>query len=314
MSGSLLSVIAPTTITDTQFISCTSAENDYAAYNPATTYAASAAGALVRVISTTTHRIYESLRSGNIGHDPTDINNRIGTTPWWLDFGPTNIWAPFDTEVSTAVTAASTITYVLKPGAFDAIYFGGMDGTSIDVVVKDNLSGSGGVQVYHYAGSLEGSAPDDYWEYFFDPFKPLKDLLLQDIPPYTLSELTITIVGGNLKCGVIAIGALKTLGNTQYGAKAKPKTFSYIKTDDYGKNKIIKRKSAKDMSVSTFLAIDEADFVVDLVTSLLDTPCVWIASNLDGYGGLRTFGLGSGELSYDFFQDCQLTINVQGLI
>jgi hypothetical protein len=92
--------IKPTPITDTEFISSTRAENDHAAWSAATTYALAA-----RVISTATHRIYESVQAGNLNHALTDV-------AWWIDIGPTNRWAMFDTVVGSITSQATPLTVV----------------------------------------------------------------------------------------------------------------------------------------------------------------------------------------------------------
>jgi hypothetical protein len=112
----------------------------------------------------------------------------------------------------------------------------------------------------------------------------------------------------------LSFGDLQELGETQYGAKAKPKTYSYIKVDDFGANTIVRRKSATDMSASAMLSLFEANNVNEIIQSLLDVPCVWMGSDLPEYRGLRVYGLGKGEISYDHPQDCMLTLNVEGLI
>lgn len=303
-----LSVLAPVTIVDALLTSSTAPETDYAAWSGATTYAIGD-----RVINTTTHRKYESLKATNLNHDPSDILNRTGVTPWWLDIGPTNRWAMFDSEVSTQTSIASPLTVVLHPGAINAFYLAGLDGDTLTVSIKDSPSGS---VIYSYTGNLEASTPGDYYEYFFDRFMPQTDFLASGIDAYTDMQITITItkVTGNVKCGVLAVGDLKPLGLTQYGAKAKPKTYSYIKIDEFGNNTIIKRKTAKDMSASSYVKLEEANYVLDTITELLGTPCVWIGTEVSQYSGLRVFGLGSAELSYDQPEVAMLSLNVQGLI
>jgi hypothetical protein len=219
----------------------------------------------------------------------------------------------FDGEVSTQTVAASPLTVVLRPGSFTGFYLAGLDAGTITVTVKD---APGGVVIYTYTGALEGSQPSDWDEYFFDRFKPLTDFLASDIDQYNSAEITVTLssASGTVKCGVLAIGDLRSLGQTQYGAKAKPKTYSYIRTDDFGKTSIKRRKTAKDMDASAYLDLSEANTVTDLITELLDVPAVWIASGLPEYGFLRVFGLGSGEISPESPAQCQLSLSVQGLI
>lgn len=307
MSASL-SVLAPVTIVDAMLISSTAPEADYPEYVPATTY-----GTGARCISIATHRIYESLRENNMGNDPTKINNRAGAAPWWLDAGPTNKLAMFDGEVSTQTIVNSPLTVVVRPGVFNGMYLGKIDAEFLEYVVRD---APGGEVISSYSGDLENSAPGDYYEYFYDRFKPQTDFLASNIDPYSAPEITLTLssTSGLVKCGVLSIGDLRPLGLTQYGAKAKPKSHSYVKLDDFGNSVIKRRKSARDMSASTWLKLSEANSVLDVTTDLLDVPCFWLGTDLPEYGGLRAFGLGTCEISYDHPKDCLLTLNVNGLI
>jgi hypothetical protein len=303
-----LSVLAPIAITTAMLTSSTVAENDYPAWASGTTYALNAF-----CISPVTHRVYQSLMDGNVGHDPTDPNNQFGTPAYWLDYGPTNQWAMFDNEASTQTTSASPLTVTLRPGVFTDFYLAGLSATTTTITVKD---APGGNVIFNQTYTLESSKPADYYNYFFDPFKPLTDLLVSGIDPYGLAEVTYSISNGTgaVKCGMVAIGTVKPLGATQYGAKAKPKTYSYIKTDDFGNTKIVRRKRATDMTATSWIALSEANDVLQTIRDLLDVPAVWIGVDLPEYGGLRCFGLGSAELSYDQPDYCQLSLTVQGLI
>ena len=305
MSASL-SVLKPISITDAMLISSTAPENDYAAHNSATTYALAD-----RCISTITHRVYESGKAGNINHDPTDINNRVGVPPWWIDVKPTNRYAMFDGSVSTQIAIASPLTVVLRPGFFNALYLGGVDAENVAITIKD---APGGTVIYSYSGALENSAPGDYYEYFFSPFNPQADLLLNGTPPYNNSEITITLTkpSGAVKCGIAALGDLFPLGETKFGAKARPKTYSYIKLNDYGDQEIKRRASSKDMSLTATCLLAEANTIIDVVTSLLDVPCVWAANDIAEYAGLRAYGLGSAEITYSNAVQCEISLNVQG--
>lgn len=284
----------------------------YSPWSAATTYVLGD-----RCYSATTHRIYECVKAGtpaNLNKDPTDPNNRTGaTSTWWIDYAPTNRWAMFDDQVNTQTTASTSLTVVVRPGYLNSMYIAAVEADVISICIKDAPNGN---VIYSYYGVLEGSAPSDWYEYFFDPFRPLTDFLVSGVDPFFNAEMTLILSksAGTVKCGIIALGDLKPLGGTQYGAKAKPKTYSFIKVDDYGNNQIVKRKSAKDMSASAFLKLKEANSVLDIITNLLDVPCVWIGTDIPEYQGLRCFGLGSAEISYDHLEDCMLNLSVQGLI
>ena len=109
------------TIDDTILISSTVPESDYPAWSGSTSYTAG-----TRCISTVTHRIYECV-TAHSNKDPTNVVNQSGTTVYWLDIGPTNRWAMFDSEVSTQTEVVSPLTVVLHPGSFTGLYLAGLD-------------------------------------------------------------------------------------------------------------------------------------------------------------------------------------------
>ena len=219
----------------------------------------------------------------------------------------------FDGEANTQTVAPSPLTVVLHAGVVTDLYLAGVVADTVSVTVKD---APGGNVIFTQTYSMEASAPADYYEYFFDPFKPLTDLLVQGIDPYGNGEVTVALSSssGTVKCGLLAVGSVSDLGDTQYGAKAKPKSYSSITTDKFGRTTITRRKAATDMTASAMLKLEDAPDVLATIQSLLDVPAVWIAADLPQYNGLRCFGLGSGEISYDFPDDCQLSLTVQGLI
>lgn len=300
----IFSILAPTTITDSMLISSTVPETEYSAWDIAATYAVGD-----RCIRN--HRVMESQKAGNINKDPSNLEYQVGTAIWWLDIGPSNRWAVFDSEVSTQTTQATSISYVVAPGAFNAIYLGGLDASSVTVSVKD---ATGGSVVFSGAYRLEGSSPADYYEYFFTPFKPLRNKLIKGIPAYSKPELTITIFGGTAKCGVIAIGFLKELGRTLKGAKAKPKNFGYVDIDKYGKLKAIRGKAATDLSINAIIDHANTRMVQEAIQGALGIPIAVIASDSADYSGLSTFGLLSAEISYDSESTDLLSATVEGLI
>lgn len=279
-------------------------------YSDVTTYAQG-----VRVISTATHRIYESVQASNIGHDPTLEASRA----WWLDAGPTARWAAFDGNTSTASTSTTSLSYVLRPGFCNALFFYGLIGAAIDVSIKD---APGGTVIYHYTAEL-AEPPSGWYEYFFGTVKALSKIALQDLPLRPDPEITITITaatGVTVGVGMIAMGDLRSLlydaewGGTEHGASVDPITYSYIKTDEYGTTTIVRRHAATNMALRIVMPKSAADYALRTVQEVLDVPAAWIGSGVPGTAGLNTFGLASGSLSYDSFGHAVLNLKVQGMI
>jgi hypothetical protein len=303
-----LYMIEPVTITDSVLVSSTLTENDTddaPLYNPATTYAVGA-----RVRRTETHRIYESAAAGNAGNTPE--LNTTGTAAKWIDLKPTNRWAMFDGSIDTASVGGSTLTVVLQPGAIDAIY-GVIDADTLDVSVQD---APGGNVVYSYSASLEMSAPADYDEYFWAPFRPQPDFLITGLDPYYNCVVTITLTkaSGSAQCPGLVLGNQQGLGATQKGAKVKPKSYSVIKDDGYGNTRITRRRKSTDLAATAWVDRSEAGYVNQILQRNLDAPAVVVGSDDPADFALRCWGIVSGEISYDYPQDCQLSLNVQGVI
>ncbi|MFS2007976.1 hypothetical protein ACEN9F_30650 [Duganella sp. CT11-25] len=304
----ILSIMVPVPVTDSMLISSTLPEADYPVYDNAHAYALGD-----RCIAE--HRIYESqFATANTGHPPTDPVNQFGTVVYWLDVGPTNRMAMFDNEVSSQSTGSGSITVVIMPGAINTIYLGGMQAADLSVVARDT---PGGNVIFTFDGTLEASKPADYYPYFFSGFSFLKSKVLAGIPAYLQMELTVTLtngVSGTVLCGLLAFGLLQRLGRTQQGAKAKPKTYSYVDIDAYGKATIRRGKAATDVTASAVIDSGEARLVQAILASALDIPCLMSCSSNPDYSGLNNFGLISGEVVYKTPETSEVSITSEGLI
>jgi hypothetical protein len=317
-SEDITSILVPVEITPAMVTSLTAngvsvPEDASAAWSSATTYAAGA-----RVHNATTHRIYESLVGSNTNHDPTDITNQFnasGVPTWWVDIGPTNRTAAFDTLISTPTSGASPLVFTIRPGAHNGVALYGLDGDTISIVDK---SAPGGAVTYTTGGDvpLEGSAPADYYEYFFEAFKPKTDFLVTGIDPYGASELVITIkkTTGSAKAGMIVVGDLKPIGAPERGSRAMPRTLAYIADDPYGNTVIKRRPSAKNLSLPLKVALEDVDDVLHTIENILDVPVAVIGSTAQYHTKLSTFGLVSGEMDYSTYPDRTLNMTVKGFI
>lgn len=267
------------------------------------------------VIRVTTHRKYKCAVAHTSG---SGLEPEVDTTKW-TDIGPTNKWAPFDIYTSTAASATTSLTYVLSPGFFNALSLYGLVGTQITITLKE---APGGLVLFTETRTLSED-PAGWYEYLFSPFRPINQLNWVDLPIRPTAELTITITaasGQPVGIGMIVCGDKTPLfgseywGGTEYGAKAEPVTYSYIKTNDDGTTSIVRRHHATNLRCTVSMPRSEADSVLQAVQQVLDVPVAWIATNEAGYRGLNVFGLGSASMSYDSFGKASLEINVKGMI
>lgn len=309
-----INIMAPTTITDAMVSSSTiSPEDSTAVWDNATAY-----GTGNRVHMVSTHRVYEALQN-NTGKDPSVPANQVnasGEGTYWLDIGPTNLWAMFDGMVSTQSTRAASIQVVLTPGAFNGLALFGLDGDHIHIVAKD---APGGSIYYEYDADLEDSAPPDYYEWAYDPFQPQTQLIATGLTPYANAELTITITKttGDAKIGMLAVGLFSSIGAPLRGAAVEPTDYSYIQTDQFGTTTVRKRHNATGMTISGKSDVADASNILDIIKKLLGTPVVVIGSTKDNYQGMTVFGLVSGRMVYapdNKVDEVTLNLTVKGLV
>lgn len=315
-SDDYASVIVPVQITAAMVVSITSngvalPEDSTAPWSAGTTYAIGQ-----RAHSVATHRVYESLKDGNTNHNPTDPTNQTTATgigTWWIDIGPTNKWAMFDGLISSQTVANSPMVIKLRPGAFDSFAIFKLQAASIHTTVDD---APGGNRIYDYDSNLEGSAPGDYYEYWFEGFAPRREYITTGVEPYGLSELTLTISAGTgqVKLGMLALGMEKVLGAPERNARVAPKGYDYIAEDAYGNTVIKRRASAMGVSIPIKVALEDADEVLQTVQDLLGTPVAVIGSRDVFHAKMSTFGLISGDMDYGTWPDRTLNLTVKGFI
>lgn len=232
----------------------------------------------------------------------------------WYDLGTTGPLSMFDNEVSTQSMAPDALTVVFRPGAFNALYLAGLDGTSLEVTIKD---APGGAVIHSFTEWLEDSEPEDYYEYFFSPYIPKTDFLATDLGPYANCEVMITVSapGGVARCGMASLGDLTSLGGPALrNVNVAPKSYARITTDDRGKTSIKRGKAAIDMQISALVPFAQSNTVVDALTRVLGVPCTWIGTDAQHLRSMRTFGLGNGKLVYDKRDHATLTLTVEGMI
>lgn len=318
-SDDICSVLAPVTITSGMITSMTA--NGVAVPEDSNPLWTSSTGPYTtgqRVYLSGTHRVYEAAKAVPVGaaYDPSlpaNQYNAAGEITYWIDAGPTNKFAMFDAVVSTRTSAASPFVVTLKPGYFTGFALFGLNADAIHVTVKD---APGGTVIYDYSGPLEGSAPADYYEYFFDRFKPQTQFIAAEIDPYNNAEITLTLTkgSGNAEVGMFAIGDMRPIGAPLRGASVEPISYDSVVTDVFGNTTIKKRNNATGMNLSAKMDIEDANTVIDTIRELLGTPVVVVGSTADMYEALTVFGLVSARQQYDDFGMPTINITVKGLI
>lgn len=220
-------VIPPLQITTAMLVNSTVAEPDAGevVYNPATTYALDA-----QVISTTTHRKYQSLQAGNTGKALPVWPARQNL--WWYDIGPTNRFAMFDLYRNTASKKNGVLEVTLAPGVrIDSLALRGLVASSVDIQMTSN-----GNVVYAVSRSLNVREVRNAYEYCFKEFEFQSSVTLLDLPPYSGAQLKVTLqnTNGGVECASMVIGQRVEVGTMLAEAESDTLNFSTIERDPTG--------------------------------------------------------------------------------
>lgn len=290
-------VIKPAALTPAMLISST-AVDAYAAYNPATTYA-------LNDQAQAGDRVWKCIQAPSTGNTPS------GSPLWWLDVGPTNTQAMFDSLVSTQTEAPATLTVVLAPGYVNSLGLFGLECTLATITVHNGHPSTGEL-IYSRTVNLDGTMIADWYQYFFEPSVQLGDLVLTDLPPYVAAHITISLTGpGTVRCGILTVGTAYTIGLAEYGATIGIIDYSRKTTDVLGATSFTKRAYSKRVSVRIMLDNVQLNNVQRTLADQRATPAVWIVSDvetlapLNVYGFYRDFSL---EVAYPTQSYCSLEI------
>lgn len=261
-----LRFIKPVVIGDAQLASSDVPETDHATWSVGTTYAAGD-----RVIKTATHKIYESVQAGNIGHDPAADTTGV----WWVPIGMTNRWRMFDESVGSAAEQASSIDVTLYPQRAEGLALLDIAGAQVQVTVVD-----GATTVYDRTFSIgDGSILADWWEYFFTDPSPKTALVVDDLPGYPGASVRVRITGGTCRCGTLALGPVVEVGGVRVGARVGIIDYSRKETDEFGVTSVVQRSYAKRMDLTAQVAAGRLDYLVQQLSEQRARPAVWIADD-----------------------------------
>lgn len=234
----------------------------YQGYSGADTYALGD-----MVIDATAHLVYESLAAGNVG-------NALSDAAKWLEIGPTNRWAMFDTLRNTASQVPSSMTIVLTPGQrIDSLALLGVLASSVTITMT-----SGDVPVYSRTVSMILREVADWYDYFFRAFSVQPSLALFDLPPITVGVITITLTAaaGNVACGACVIGQSEYIGEVQYEAENDVLNFSTV-TRDFagGVSTMVQRRNVPKTIQSIFVEKRRVNRIRQLRDTVGAVPAVW---------------------------------------
>jgi hypothetical protein len=280
-------------------------EATWPAWNAATPYAVNAKVSY-------NHRRYVAVGASTGKNPATDVS----TPPVWVDQGPTNQYAMFDSVIGTTSTSTSSeLIVVLKLPNIAGISFMQMqaDQAQISSVID-------GVVQYSSTLNLSSGVVLNWFDYFTSQITRVTDYVITDIFPSPSSVFTIVLKAGSpVSIGNLVLGNIYSFVNTGCKATASSPTIGIIDysvkvVDAFGNIKVVPRGYAKRMNVKLMLDSESVDKAASTLAAIRATPCVWIAAD-NVYQSLIVYGYYKDweiEIAYTTKSYCSLQI--EGLI
>lgn len=265
-----MKVIPPITITPAMLTSSSIAEPDTTIGEQAWVSGATYPTVGTLVILTSTHRKYYKLNT-NVSTNLTVAPN-INTADW-LDIGPTNKWAMFDTTRTAGSTSTSTVTLTIAPGVrANSIAIVGCVANYASISVS-----SGGEVIYTYNTSLITRHTTGWYKYFYGSFEYKASVLTFAVPPNLNNIITITITmpTSDGVIGSIILGNYINLGDIQKQPVLEATNFSKIERDSYGNSLLVPRRSVPRTSQKTFTTKANVNKLMAARESLNAVPAIW---------------------------------------
>jgi len=314
--------VVPIPIADSDLVDSSVSEDDPAEWDISTSYDDED-----RVISTTTHKVYESVQDANLGNDPT---TDVGT--WWVEVGATDKYKVIDGKLTDAAPVPTGAT-----GAWWEFDLGGILNSILNSTnppsssarllacffnlrVKEltlKLYSDDTKTVVVSTTTLDGLQPDDSdgFTYFvgasvgevntFGNFSATSYLRLDaEVDAYYDNATGKYQDPGQI--GQIVLGFPIRIGQALEGTEIGLRSFSVKEQDDFGNWSIVPRAKSDPVTFQIAVDADKVAATQYKLNRLRDVPVVWYADE----SLIETHG----AITYGFFRDYEIALRREGKV
>lgn len=269
-----MTVVKPIQFTPAMLVSTTALE-PAPAWVSGTSYAKGAIVAHADPVTGNVRR-WESLVNSNT------VEPSSTATTSWLDIGPCNKCAMFDSVIGTQTHASSPLVVVLELGdVVSSLALINLIGASVRVEMLQ-----AGVVVYDQTQDLQGAIIADWWDYYFTQDEQVNQALFNDLPLYYAPTIRITLTGvggAAVAVGHCVFGTRQEIGSLSIGASSGIIDYSRKETDDFGETVFVRRAFADEFSGQVLVENGQLNRLKRLLRDLRATPCLWIGVDDDKY-------------------------------
>lgn len=296
-----LRIVPPLPVSDSVLVATDVPESGHPAWSSGTAYVIAD-----RVHIAATHKVYEAL-TAHTNKPPAD------NPADWIEVGPTNRWALFDTSNSTQTAQSTAMYYRLQyTGAFNA---GALLNITGGLSVRWRVTHGSLGTLYDRTIDLSSvPAQAGWWEWFYGDRRGPSLSVLDDLPGIVGAELRVDITGTpTLAAGVLIVGQAKSIGMlVQQGARVGIQDYSRKETSEFGDLVLVQRAYAKRAAFDVPILAPLVDEAIQFLTLYRATPCLYVGGG--GYESTTVFGFWKEfdvNIAYSTHSVCSL--QVEGL-
>lgn len=242
--------------------------------------------------------------------------NPSANPEYWLDSGSTNKYKAFDGIVQSQTTATSSLSFTVVLGTYiDTMVFLNLTGAAINIKMTSTAYGV----VYEEAIDLLTDEEDvvDLWTYLFSGFRERKDVIIDNLPPYSDVAIEVTITGSTgstVGIGAAIFGLAKDISSTklgvEQGAKVSITDYSVKTRDNFGNYIITERAFSKRANFTIYINNSELDGIQNFLAECRAIPAVYIGSakyaSATIYGYYKSFEI---DIAYPDYSVCQIELD-----
>ena len=211
-----------------------------------------------------------------IGVQAANIGKSPGTEPlWWVDAGPVNSLAMFDTSVQTATTRTGGLSWTLAVGRLTALGLMGLRGQSVAVTIQD-----GATLIQAETRTLARSAGTFYSFCLETPYQTDAATFtgLLSSPTCTVTVSIAAAPGQVAACGLCVIGKQFFIGDAQYGFQNPIEDRGRHYLDGLNNPVNVERGYAKGVSGTVVAERAAYNRVLEFFADHIGEPMLWVAT------------------------------------
>lgn len=250
-------IITPMAVTDAELTASNIPEDDHPEWATGTAY-----GQGDKVISTVSHRVYESMQAANQGNDPL-----VDDGTWWLDLMATNRWQAFDNRRSNRAFRNNVITYSIVPNRdCDAISMFGVTAGMVRIEVWD-----GAVRIFdHTISMVNTDHVVSVYTYLFGGIVYSENEVINGFPGYIghRIDVTITAPGAVARVGHIVLGRNNIIGRVMNQPGVQFISHSRKGYNEFGDEVLIKRGSTLRYDLALIVPSVQASRVMGIIAEI----------------------------------------------